>query len=129
MNPVITITQLYFDAKEKTITIPILKDIVPHLARSPGTTGKALAKAVGESRTALSYAVQLLTGEPLSELLKQWRLLHAMYLLSCTRLPYQEVAKQCGYRTIDGLSKFMLRNLKCTAYEYREQRIHGNRNV
>ena len=127
MKPIITIPQLYFDAREKPIEIPILRDLVPHLARSPGITGKALAKAVGESRRALSNAVQLLTGDTLNDLLRQWRLLHAMYLLSCTRLPYLEVAKQCGYKTITGLSKFMERNLKCTAYEYRENRVHGNR--
>ena len=127
MNPIITPFQLYFDSKDSPIQIPILKDLVPHLARSPGITGRALAKAVGESRRALSNAVQLLTGETLNELLKHWRLLHAMYLLSCTRLSYQDVARRCGYKTITGLSKFMERNLKCTAYEYREKRVHGNR--
>ena len=127
MTPIITIPQLYFVAREKPIEIPILRDLVPHLARSPGITGKALAKAVGESRRALSNAVQLLTGETLNDLLRQWRLLHAMYLLSCTRLPYLDIAKHCGYKTITGLSKFMERNLRCTAYEYRENRVHGNR--
>ena len=127
MKPIISVPQLYFQNIDSPIEIPILRDLVPHLARSPGTTGKALAKAVGESRRALSNAVQLLTGETLNDLLRQWRLLHAMYLLSCTRLPYLEVAKQCGYKTITGLSKFMERNLGCTAYEYRENRVHGNR--
>lgn len=129
MSPTISITQLYFDAQKKIIEIPILKDIVPHLARSPGITGKALAKEVGERRSALSSGVQLLTGETLNELLKKWRLLHAMYLLSCTDLPYLDVAHQCGYRTITGLSKFLERNIKCTAREYREKRIHGNRSL
>lgn len=127
MKPIISVPQLYFQSIDAPIEIPILKDLVPHLARSPGTTGKALAKAVGESRRALSNAVQLLTGDTLNDLLRKWRLLHAMYLLSCTRLSYQDVAKQCGYKTITGLSKFMERNLKCTAYEYRENRVHGNR--
>ena len=127
MVPIISVSQLYFDSKEKSIEIPILKDLVPHLARSPGITGKALAKAVGVRRSALSNGVQMLTGETLNELLRKWRLLHAMYLLSCTRLPYPEVARQCGYRTVNGLSKFMERNMKCTAYEYRENRVHGNR--
>lgn len=127
MKPIITVPQLYFQNIDAPIEIPILKDLVPHLARSPGTTGKALAKAVGESRRSLSNAVQLLTGDTLNELLRKWKLLHAMYLLSCTRLSYQDVAKQCGYKTITGLSKFMERNLKCTAYEYRENRVHGNR--
>ena len=129
MNPIISISQLYFDSKEHPIEVPILKDLVPHLARSPGTTGKALAKAVNARRSALSNAVQLLTGETLNDLLKKWRLLHAMYLLSCTQLAYQDVAKQCGYRTINGLSKFMERNLNCTAFEYRENRTHGNRHT
>ncbi len=127
MKPIISVPQLYFQNIDAPIEIPILRDLVPHLARSPGITGKALAKAVGESRRALSNAVQMLTGETLNDLLRQWRLLHAMYLLSCTRLPYLEVAKQCGYKTITGLSKFMERNLRCTAYEYRENRVHGNR--
>lgn len=125
MSPTISIPQLYFDAQEKIIEIPILKDIIPHLARSPGITGKALAKEVGERRSALSSGVQLLTGETLNELLKKWRLLHAMYLLSSTDFPYLDVAHQCGYRTITGLSKFLERNIKCTAREYREKRIHG----
>lgn len=127
MKPIISVPQLYFQNIDAPIEIPILKDLVPHLARSPGITGKALAKAVGESRRALSNAVQLLTGDTLNELLRKWKLLHAMYLLSCTRLSYQDVAKQCGYKTVTGLSKFMERNLKCTAYEYRENRVHGNR--
>ena len=75
MSPTISITQLYFDAQKKTIEIPILKDIIPHLARSPGITCKALAKEGGERRSALSSGVQLLTGETLNELLKKWRLL------------------------------------------------------
>ena len=96
MKPIISVPQLYFQNIDAPIEIPILRDLVPHLARSPGITGKALAKAVGESRRALSNAVQLLTGETLNDLLRQWRLLHAMYLLSCTRLPYLEIAKQLG---------------------------------
>ena len=127
MNPIITPYQLYFDSKESPITIPILKDLVPPLSRSPGITGKALAKVMGVRSSALSSAVQLLTGETLSNLLKKWRLLHAMYLLSCTDLPYLDVARQCGYKTITGLSKFLERNIKCTAREYRERRTHGNR--
>ena len=127
MKPIISVSQLYFDAREKNIEIPILRDLIPPLARSPGTTGKALAKVVGVKRSALSAAVQMLTGETLNDLLRQWRLLHAMYLLSCTRLSYLEVARQCGYKTVNGLSKFMERHLKCTAYEYRENRVHGNR--
>ena len=127
MKPIITIPQLYFVAREKPIEIPILRDLIPPLSRSPGITGKALAKAVDVKRSALSAAVQMLTGETLNDLLRQWRLLHAMYLLSCTRLSYQEVARQCGYKTVNGLSKFMERHLKCTAYEYREKRVHGNR--
>ena len=127
MKPIITVPQLYFQNIDAPIDIPILRDLIPPLARSPGTTGKALAKEVGVRRSALSAAVQLLTGETLNDLLRQWRLLHAMYLLSCTRLSYQEVARQCGYKTVNGLSKFMERHLKCTAYEYRENRVHGNR--
>ena len=127
MVPIISVSQLYFDSKEKNIEIPILRDLVPHLARSPGITGKALAKAVGVRRSALSNAVQMLTGETLNDLLRHWRLLHAMYLLSCTSLSYQDVASKCGYRTVNGLSKFMERNMRCTAYEYRENRVHGNR--
>ena len=127
MKPIITVPQLYFQSIDAPIEIPILRDLIPPLSRSPGTTGKALAKAVGVKRSALSAAVQMLTGETLNDLLRQWRLLHAMYLLSCTRLPYLDVAHQCGYKTVNGLSKFMERHLKCTAYEYRENRRHGNR--
>lgn len=127
MTPIITVEALYTLARDRPIGIPILSDVVYHLKRSPGISSKALAKVLNVRHTALSNAVQLLTGVTLNELLKQWKLLHAQYLLRHTPLCYESVANLCGYRTVDGLSKFLERNLKCTAREYRENRVHGNR--
>ena len=59
MKLIITVSQLYFQNIDAPIEIPILRD----LARSPGTTGKALAKAVGVRRSALSAAVRIQNGQ------------------------------------------------------------------
>ncbi len=127
MKPIITVEQLYLQSQTNSVENPILKDVTPYLVRSPGINGKTLAKVLAVKRSALSGAIQLLTGETLNDLLKRWKLLHAMYLLGYTRLSYEAVAKQCGYKTVHGLSQFLLRMINCTAYEYRENRIHGNR--
>lgn len=127
MNAIITVEDLYTLARDQPIAIPILADVVYFLKRSPGMSGKDLAKVLEVKRSALSSAVQILTGETLNDLLKHWRLLRALDLLSNTRLPYLDVAHLCGFRTINGLTKFMERNHKCTAREYRENRRHGNR--
>lgn len=127
MKTIITVEELYAQSHTGSVEIPILQEIVPYLTRLPGINGKTLAKVLGVKRSALSNAVQLLTGETLNDLLKHWKLLTAMHLLRNTSLPYKEVAKRCGYKTINALSKFMERMIKCTAYEYRENRTHGNR--
>ena len=127
MTPIITIEQLYLQSQTNSLDIPILKDVTPYLVRSPGINGKTLSKILDVKRSALSGAIQLLTGDTLNDLLKKWKLLHAMYLLSNTTLSYKDVANLCGYKTVNGLSKFMERMIKCTAYEYRESRTHGNR--
>ncbi len=127
MTPIITAEQLYSQAMTNSVETPILKDVTPYLVRSPGINGKTLSKILDVKRSALSGAIQLLTGDTLNDLLKKWKLLHAMYLLSNTTLSYKDVANLCGYKTINGLSKFMERMIKCTAYEYRESRTHGNR--
>ena len=127
MTPVITPEQLYAQAQTNTVETSILKDVTPYLLRSPGINGKTLAKVLDVKRSALSGASQLLTGDTLNDLLKKWKLLHAMFLLSNTTLSYTDIANLCGYKTINGLSKFMERMIKCTAYEYRESRTHGNR--
>ena len=127
MKPIISIETLYFQAQKDEVDTPIMKDVTPYLVRSPGINGKTLAKLLDVKRSALSGAIQLLTGETLNDVLKKWKLLHAMYLLGKTTLSYKDVANLCGYKTINGLSKFMERMIKCTAYEYRESRTHGNR--
>ena len=127
MTPIITVEQLYSQARTNSVDIPILKDTVQYLVRSPGISGKTLAKLLDVKRSALSGAIQMLTGETLNDLLKKWKLLHAMYLLGKTTLSYKDVANLCGYKSINGLSKFMERMIRCTAYEYRENRTHGNR--
>ena len=127
MKTVISVEELYLNSCTGEVETPILKDVVPYLVRSPGINGKTLSKILDVKRSALSGAIQLLTGDTLNDLLKKWKLLHAMYLLSNTTLSYKDVANLCGYKTINGLSKFMERMIKCTAYEYRESRTHGNR--
>ena len=129
MNPIISVESLYTLSRDQPIGIPILADVVYFLKRSPGLSGKELAKILNVKRSALSSAVHLLTGDTLNDLLRQWKLLKAMDLLSNTRLPYLDVAHLCGFKTVNGLSKFMERNHKCTAREYRENRVHGNRSA
>lgn len=128
MKTYITVEELYFRLRaEGAVEIPILRDVVPYLSRQPGITGKVLAKALDVKQGALSNAILLLTGVTLKDMQTQWKLLHAMYLLKNTTIDYKSVATQCGFKTINGLSKFMERQIGCTAYEYREIRTHGNR--
>ena len=127
MTPVITPEQLYVQAQTNSVEIPILKDVTRYLVRSPGINGKTLAKVLDVKRSALSGAIQLLTGDTLNDLLKKWKLLHAMYLLSNTTLSYDDVAHLCGFSGNRTLSRFMERMIKCTAYEYREGRSNGHR--
>lgn len=127
MKLTINVEDLYVQSRINSVEIPILHEMVQYLILTPGINGKTLAKVLGVKRSALSNAVQLLTGETLNDLMKHWRVLTAMHLLRDTSLPYKEVARRCGYKTINALSKFMERQIKCTAYEYRENRTHGNR--
>ena len=119
MNPIISIEALYLQSRTKTPDIPILKDVIPYLTRSPGITGKTLAKVLGTKRAMLSAAIQLLTGASLNDMLRQWRLLNAMYLLRNTTLSYAQVATECGFSGNRTLSRFLEREIHCTAYEYR----------
>ena len=127
MTPVITPEQLYAQAQTNSVEIPILKDVTRYLVRSPGINGKTLAKVLDVKRSALSGAIQLLTGDTLNDLLKKWKLLHAMYLLRNTTLSYDDVANLCGFSGNRTLSRFMERMIKCTAYEYREGKSNGHR--
>ena len=127
MTPIITTEQLYLQSHIESIEIPILKDIVQYLVRSPGISGKTLAKLLDVQRSALSSAIQLLTGENLNDMLKDWKLLHAMYLLRNTTLSYDDVANLCGFSGNRTLSRFLERMIKCTAYEYREGKSNGHR--
>ena len=127
MTPIITIEQLYSQARTNTVEIPILRDVTPYLVRSPGINGKTLAKLLEVKRSALSGAIQMLTGDSLNDMLKEWKLLHAMYLLRNTTLSYDDVANLCGFSGNRTLSRFMERMIKCTAYEYREGRSNGHR--
>ena len=127
MTPVITPEQLYAQAQTNSVETPILKDVTRYLVRSPGINGKTLAKVLDVKRSALSGAIQLLSGDTLNDLLKKWKLLHAMYLLRNTTLSYDDVANLCGFSGNRTLSRFMERMIKCTAYEYREGKSNGHR--
>ena len=127
MTPIITIENLYLQSRSGEVEIPILKDVVPYLSRSPSISGKVLAKLLDVKRSALSAAILLLTGMNLNDMLKEWKLLHAMFLLRNTTLSYDDVAHLCGFSGNRTLSRFMERMLKCTAYEYREGKSNGHR--
>ena len=127
MKTVISVEELYLNSRTGEVEIPILKDVVPYLSRSPGISGKVLAKLLAVKRSALSNAILLLTGMNLNDMLKEWKLLHAMFLLRNTTLSYDDVAHLCGFSGNRTLSRFMERMLKCTAYEYREGKSNGHR--
>ena len=127
MNPIITISQLYFDSKEKNIEIPILADVVYYLKRSPGINGKELAKKLEVKRSYLSHAIELLTGSNLVTLLREWRLLHVKYMLTETSYSYDYVAKESGFSGNRTMSRFLERYTGCTAFEYRMGRSNGHR--
>ena len=127
MKPIITITQLYFNARENNIENPILKEVIRNLQASPGITVKQMAASMGIDRNSLSASVRMLTGESLGTFLKQWRLMLLIDLLRDPLLPYEAVAKRGGFTTVQTMSKFLDRMLHRTAYELREGRSNGHR--
>lgn len=130
MKPFITVEELYLLSKNSNaVEIPVLKDVVPYLSRSPGVNGKTLAHLLKVKRGVLSNAIQLLTGVTLNDLLKEWKLLHAMYLLRHTAFSYDDVAKLCGFSGNRTLSRFLERNIKCSAYEYRMGKSNGHKGI
>ena len=127
MKPITNVETLYLQSHGEGVETPILKDVTEYMRQHPSINGKNMAKALNVKRSALSGAIQLLTGENLNDLMKKWRLLHAMYLLRNTSLSYKEVATQCGFFSLRGLTKFLERMIRCTPYEYRKSVTHGNR--
>ncbi len=127
MNPIINITDLYTLARDQPIGIPILADVVYYLKRSPGISGKELAKRLDVQRSYLSHAIELLTGSNLVTALREWRLQHVKYMLTETSHSYDYVAKLCGFSGNRTMSRFLERYTGCTAFEYRLGRSNGHR--
>ncbi len=127
MNAIINISELYALARDQPIGIPILADVVYCLKRTPGMSGKELAKALDVKRSYLSHAIELLTGSNLNSAIKEWRLLHVKYLLTETSHSYDYIAQTCGFSGNRTMSRFLERYTGCTAFEYRLGRSNGHR--
>lgn len=127
MNPIISISDLYTLARDQPIGIPILADVVYYLKRTPGISGKELAKRLDVKRSYLSHAIELLTGNNLITALREWRLLHVKYMLTETTHSYDYIAKICGFSGNRTMSRFLERYTGCTAFEYRLGRSNGHR--
>ncbi len=107
----------------------ILKAVDALLEADPGSTGESIAQQLGIGRTPLSYAVRLYSGLTLVNYIRQWRLRRAKQLLHDHSVTYRDVARRCGFHTVHDLSAFLMRMIKCTAYEYREHRSNGHRKL
>jgi len=125
MNKIITIYELYVLARDQPVTDPILSEVISHAQENPGIKVKELAEILHFQKDALSATVRVLTGMPLVIFLRQWRLLTAMELLKDRSLSYRDVALRCAFTTVQSLSRFLCRRIRCTAFEYREG--HSNR--
>ncbi len=127
MSSIISVNDLYNLARDQSVEIPILRDVITLLIASPGITIKQLSVKIGLDRNALSSSIKLLTGMCLATFLKQWRLLLIKELLSDPHLSYESVANLCGFSSVQAMSKFLDRMIHLTAYEYREGRKNGHR--
>ena len=105
----------------------LLDTILTLLKSSPGLTVKAMAARLGMTPDQLSYTIRSLTGQPLNTFIRQWRLMRVRELLDDDRLSYAEVARRCGFNSVQTMSRFLDRWTKRTAYEYRVGKSNGHR--
>ena len=105
----------------------LLDTILTLLKSSPGLTVKAMAARLGMTPDQLSYTIRSLTGQPLNTFIRQWRLMRVRELLDDDRLSYTEVARRCGFNSVQTMSRFLDRWTKRTAYEYRVGKSNGHR--
>ena len=108
-------------------TPTFLDELDEAIRASPGITVKELAERFGTKPDPLSNTVKTLTGTTLSPYLKQKRLDLIIRLLTDPHLTYEEVAKASGFTTVQTLSRFLMRMIRRTAFEYREGHSNGHR--
>ena len=105
----------------------ILENVLNTLKEIPGLTVKEMAARLGMTPDQLSYTIRSLTGQPLNLFIRQWRLRRIRELLDDEELSYTEVARRCGFTSVQAMSKFLDRWTKRTAYEYRVGKSNGHR--
>ena len=119
MKPKYTISALYSRPSETPTGESILDAVVEVLRTSSDLLAQDVASRLHVNATYLSHAIELLTGKSLAKMIREWRLLQALYLLRTTDSSLLSIAELCGYANADNLAKIMQKKLRMTPFEYR----------
>lgn len=119
MTPKYTITELFARPRAQPTGDTILDTVITALRETSFLEAQDIATHLDVNPLHLSHAIQLLTGMSLAKMIREWRLLQAMHLLSTTDLSYATIAARCGYANADNLAKIMQKKLRMTPFEYR----------
>lgn len=127
MKPLKSVKELYELPADQPVQIAILDEVVELLRNTNVLWGKEIAEKLDANRHELNCAVHLLTGSTLDEMVKTWRKLQAIDLLTKTTLDYNAIAHTCGFRSEHYLSTFLDRETGLTSYEWREKNSNNHR--
>jgi len=121
LTPLATVEQLYHgDHHTGDRTLDAVMDTI---IKTTTHSAQDVADLLGVDKRKLSNAIDLLTGEPLEEMIMDWRAYQMRDLLRDTDLPLQEVARRCGYRETSSLIVFFRRRFGVTPLAFRTGRI------
>ena len=120
MRPKITLSEMLSMPLLSDTGLPLVDDVLRIMRHNPVFTPQDVATILDVPKRDLSAAIMLLTGQPLNVLMKELRKYQAIDLLNTTDLDGEEIARECGFRSLHNLSLFLDRETGLTAYEWRE---------
>ena len=119
MQPKHTISELFARSREQPTGESILDAVTEVLRTKPVIWPEEVAKQLGVKKEHLSGAVKILTGVSLEKMIREWRMLQAIYYVRHTDMTFEEIAQKCGYSQTKTLTQAMEHYLHMTPYEYR----------
>lgn len=119
MTPKFTVLELFTLPREQPTGEVIIDEVVRILRTQRASWPKQVARQLGVKTAHLSGAITLLTGQSLEKMIKEWRMLQAMYLIRHTDKSFGEIAHLCGFAQAKTLAQAMERSLHMSPYEYR----------
>jgi len=104
----------------------IVDAVVDYVKRVKSHSAEEVALFLGQKRSWISGALQMLVGVPLQEFILRWRVLQSIDLLDDPELSVAEVANRTGFRNEKNLVDTLRRRVGITPYAYRNGTIPRN---